>query len=336
MIPLYCPTIDRRDMTAVLECMIHEQLTAGAITQQLIAECAQHLNCAGGLALRDWHTTLNLLFALMSDRSISTLLASPLSPFSLAEVAADRQVAYIPLPLSEKNAVPVASASSHSPHALFLSTPLGFLADVEALSAGSTIVIEDIGEGLGGTYRDRPAGSFGHYVLVTLEAENIVTAGGGTLLLGRSKHELAILNRLSRSLPAESYLSDLNAALGMAQLKRIEDFVRRRRAIYQKYRRALQAPHSTFTIARDCFIAPTAFPIIVSGPPHEAIRYAASHGVEMQLAYRNSVLFHNSSELPEPHKRALAVFRRTIIAPLYPTLNPQEIKTVEQVIRTLP
>ena len=52
-IPLFRPSIRRRQMHAVLECLVSEEIGPGPIAKQLTAELAAALGCRGGVALAD-------------------------------------------------------------------------------------------------------------------------------------------------------------------------------------------------------------------------------------------------------------------------------------------
>ena len=53
-VPLFRPVIRRRQMHAVLECLVSEEVGPGPIAGQLIGEVAAALDCRGGLALADY------------------------------------------------------------------------------------------------------------------------------------------------------------------------------------------------------------------------------------------------------------------------------------------
>ena len=324
-------------MTAVLECMVERKLAAASVTTQCVTAFSKYLACAGGIALRERQTALNVIGALLAERAIQKIVTSPLAPFPLLEWAEKWHIHCSFLPLARESALPP-SLHTDTAAALFLSTTLGLLPNGEKLTAAYPIIIADIGEGLGGTYNNVPIGNVGHYLMVSLEAHNIITAGGGIMLLARGPAELSALKRLASALPHDSFLSDLNAALALTQLRRIDDFVRRRRIIYNRYRRALPNKQWSFNAPRGALVVPTAFPILVPGPPQEVINYAAKYGVEIQLAHQESILARYPSLLQEQPGLgdAHAIVLHTILAPLYPTLSNQEVETVERVIRTLP
>jgi dTDP-4-amino-4,6-dideoxygalactose transaminase len=118
---------------------------------------------------------------------------------------------------------------------------------VPGLLERSIPLIEDAAEALGATYHGRPAGSFGTAAVFSFNGNKIMTTSGGGMLL--SKHEDLIeraryLSTQARQ-PAEYYehteigfnyrLSNVLAALGRAQLTRLDSMLARRRAIRQMY-----------------------------------------------------------------------------------------------------
>lgn len=112
-------------------------------------------------------------------------------------------------------------------------------------------VIEDATESLGSLYQGRPAGGFGLAAALSFNGNKILTTGGGGMIVTAS----ARLARLARHLSTQAkkdpsiYLHDrvgynyrlpnLNAALGLAQLERLSDMLRRKRRIAAWYRSAL-------------------------------------------------------------------------------------------------
>jgi dTDP-4-amino-4,6-dideoxygalactose transaminase len=123
---------------------------------------------------------------------------------------------------------------------------------LEACKEYDVPVIEDAAEALGATYRGKAAGSFGVMGVLSFNGNKIMTTSGGGALVS----EDAALVERARYLasqarqPVAHYehlevgynyrLSNLLAALGRAQLGRLEHFVERRREINRGYREALE------------------------------------------------------------------------------------------------
>ena len=143
----------------------------------------------------------------------------------------------------------------------------GRCADYDEILPGlyerSIPLIEDAAEALGATYNGRPAGSFGTAAVFSFNGNKIMTTSGGGMLL--SKHEDLIeraryLSTQARQ-PAEYYehteigfnyrLSNVLAALGRAQLTRLDSMLARRRAIREMYVEGLAGVPGVRFLGRD-------------------------------------------------------------------------------------
>ncbi len=159
-------------------------------------------------------------------------------------------------------ALDAAAAAGKLPKALIVVDLYGQCADLEPIVAAchkhGVKVIEDAAEGLGATYRGRPAGSFGDLSILSFNGNKIITTSGGGMLLGRHKPWLDHARHLSTQArePVAHYehkeigynyrLSNLLAAVGRAQLGDLDRRVARRRAINARYREALSLPGWSF------------------------------------------------------------------------------------------
>jgi perosamine synthetase len=113
-------------------------------------------------------------------------------------------------------------------------------------------IIEDAAEAHGLYYKDRPCGSFGSISTFSFYPNKHVTTGEGGMLV-TDDPELAERCRLLRNLffrPERRFvhdelgwnlrMSNLQAALGVAQLERLDDAVQRKRRMGKRYTEALR------------------------------------------------------------------------------------------------
>lgn len=129
---------------------------------------------------------------------------------------------------------------------------LGRMVDIDAVdriaSRHGLQVLADAAESLGSTRDGRAAGSFGDASIASFNGNKIMTTSGGGMLLTDDDGIADRVRHLSTQarLPLEHYehdevgynyrLSNLLAALGRAQLRRLDDMIARRRAIRARYR----------------------------------------------------------------------------------------------------
>ncbi|KQV06137.1 DegT/DnrJ/EryC1/StrS family aminotransferase [Leifsonia sp. Root112D2] len=109
-------------------------------------------------------------------------------------------------------------------------------------------VLSDAAESLGATHRGKAAGSFGRASAVSFNGNKIMTTSGGGMLLTDDGDLAARARYLATQArqPAAHYehteigynyrMSNLLAALGRAQLSRLDEMIGRRRAVRQRYR----------------------------------------------------------------------------------------------------
>ena len=142
------------------------------------------------------------------------------------------------------------------PKALIAVDLYGQCADYDAISSAcdehGVPVIEDAAEALGATYRGRAAGSFGVIGVFSFNGNKIITTSGGGALVSNDEALVERARHLASQArqPVAHYeheevgynyrLSNLLAALGRAQLRRLDALIERRREINRTYRRALE------------------------------------------------------------------------------------------------
>ncbi|MGO1544568.1 MAG: DegT/DnrJ/EryC1/StrS family aminotransferase [Gulosibacter sp.] len=109
-------------------------------------------------------------------------------------------------------------------------------------------VLADAAESLGATHRGRPAGSFGQAAILSFNGNKIMTTSGGGMLLTNDEDLAQSVRYLSTqarqpSLHYEHHdigfnyrLSNVLAALGRAQLLRLDEILAKRREIRERYR----------------------------------------------------------------------------------------------------
>lgn len=131
---------------------------------------------------------------------------------------------------------------------------LGYTADMDKLAEiclnRRVPLVEDAAGAIGATYKGRPAGSFGTFSIFSFNGNKTVTAGGGGMVLTDDEERASYLSHLSKQARiGEDYehdaigfnyrMTNVNAAIGIAQLERLVEMLARRREIALAYDEAL-------------------------------------------------------------------------------------------------
>ena len=129
-------------------------------------------------------------------------------------------------------------------------------ADYDRLEAScrahGVALVEDAAEALGATYRGRPAGCFGAAGVLSFNGNKIITTSSGGALVSHDDSLVRRARHLSTQArePEVHYqhvdlgfnyrMSNLLAALGLAQLRHLDERMARRRAVNLRYRQAFE------------------------------------------------------------------------------------------------
>ncbi len=113
-------------------------------------------------------------------------------------------------------------------------------------------IVEDAAEALGSLYHGRPAGGFGRLASLSFNGNKIVTTGGGGAIatddgdLAAAARHLTTTGKLPHAWAfdhdrvAFNYrMPNLNAALGRAQLERLDELIDAKRRLAEHYRQGL-------------------------------------------------------------------------------------------------
>ena len=143
----------------------------------------------------------------------------------------------------------------------------GSMANLEALKAicdkHNFAIIEDACQAIGGTYQGKPLGSYGDVGSFSFDYVKTITCGeGGAIITNNPKyaqfadhysdhgHDHMGNDRGAETHPFLGYnfrISELNAAVGLAQIKRLNDFIAIQKKNYTIIREALSViPEITF------------------------------------------------------------------------------------------
>ena len=274
-IALSDPDITLAELDAVTAVLKSPRLSAGPVAEAFEAALAAHLGRRHGVAVASG--TAGLLLCLRAS-GIGPGDEVIVSPFSWHQIAhgvapAGAEPVFADIDYWAGTLAPDKAEAAITPRtrAIVAGNTNGHPAAWDALRslAGrhGLLLVEDSTEAIGSRYGGRPVGSFGDCAIFDFSQPGALAAGEGGMVV-TDDPELAARLRHHRnrraderfslvatgSPPLQAAMSDLNAALGLAQLARIEEILARRKRVEGDYLRHVQS----FEGIKPPYVAPEA------------------------------------------------------------------------------
>jgi perosamine synthetase len=247
MIPISRPSIGEAEKAAVLEVLESGMLAQGPRTARLEERFAALCGVKHAIATTSGTTALHIAMLAngigLGDEVITTPFTFIASVNSILFTGA--RPVFIDVDPETFNLDPnlVAAAVTPRTKAILPVHLYGYMCDMDALQAIAAQhglrIIEDACHAVGATYRGRAAGSFGTGVFSLYATKNVMSGEGG--MITTDNDAVAEQCRLLRNhgmkrryyheqLGFNFRLSDLHAAIGLAQMDRLADFTEKRQA----------------------------------------------------------------------------------------------------------
>ena len=255
-IGLSAPYVDESEEELVLKVIRSGRLAFGPMIQQFEAALAERVEAPFAAALSSGTAGLHLCVKLAGISRGDEVVTTPLSFIASANAIVYEGGNPVFVDVDEKtlNLDPGAVEAAITPRtkALVLVDLFGYPIDIDGFQAlaerHGLAIIEDACEALGATYRGRQVGSFGNPAVFAFYPNKQITTGeGGAVVLG-TEEEWALVKSLAnqgRTDRGETFahehighnyrLDELSAALGVAQLRKLDRILSLRDEVAARY-----------------------------------------------------------------------------------------------------
>lgn len=350
MIQTYSTTIRRKEMDAVLTCMVDEKIGPGELNAKLITQIKEFIKCDGAVALRS--PAIALKYALMSIglETGSKVMVSALAPAWQYQSLVSMGFEPLVLDVDEVNGLVneqiISEGIKQGGKVLILHETEGILPNLEEIVKLGVPIIEDISQSAGSAFSmtgedgfaqlQKMAGTFGVYSILGLEERDVITAGGGAVLISPGRREWIVLKKYVDEAPLTDLLPDINAALAWVQVKEFGRNERTRKELFAMYQQVcFIGRHKMYARENENGSTACSFPLVLSTSYKDVKQYAAKKDIEINLAYENSIIA-LKDELSETCIHAKSLYLRCVHIPLYPRLTHAESSKIIKVLSSLP
>lgn len=350
MIPHSRPSIEEDEIQAVTAVLRTCRPAQGAVVERFERGMAAYLGLAGGVAVSSGTGALEVALRVLGigpgDEVIlpSYVCAAPW--LAVQRVGATPRLVDIEVETFSLDPVAARAALTPKTRAMIVPHLFGLPADLTALERLGVPIIEDCAQTLGAMEQGRAVGSVGLLTVCSFYATKLICAGEGGMVLSRDRTLLDRARRLREydgapSLnPASTNLkmTDLHAALGVAQLERLASFLERRAWLAHGYGAALEG-------------AGVLRPVVPAGRTHVYYRYVVrmpdlsarpagvgeviarfeTHGVQCRKPVFRSL--HRYLEL-DGFPASEEAERTALSIPLFPALTDEDVAQIHVALRS--
>lgn len=350
MIQTYSTTIRRKEMDAVLTCMVDEKIGPGELNAKLITQIKEFIKCDGAIALRSPAIALNYALMSMGLESGSKVMVSALAPAWQYQSLVSLGFEPLVLDVDELNGLVneqiISEGIKQGGKVLLLHETEGILPNLEEIVKLGVPIIEDISQSAGSAFSmtgddgsatlQKMAGTFGVYSILGLEEKDVITAGGGAVLISPGRREWIVLKKYVDEAPLTDLLPDINAALAWVQVKEFARNEKTRKELFAMYQQAcFIGRHKMYARENENGSTACSFPLVLSSSYKDVKQYAAKKDIEINLAYENSIIA-LKDELSETCIHAKSLYLRCVHIPLYPRLTHAESSKIIKILSSLP
>jgi perosamine synthetase len=326
-VPHSRPWLTGEDRAAVSAVLDSSMIAAGEASMAFEAEAARYLHQAGGVATPDGTTALFLALRALGIRAGDEVVIPAYVCDAVAKAVRWTRATPVLCDIGHDwcvNADTVKARLSERTRAVVVVHTFGIVADVEPIARLGVPVVEDLAQAFGASTPAGMAGGFGRLAMTSFHATKCLTTGEGGMVFSRDEGVVAELRKLKDSayrLP----LSDVQAALGLSQLRRYGEFLERRAEIAARYGQEI---HGRFTRPEGISSRTMHFryPVLLDGERvPELMADFHSRGVLVRRGV--DALLHGDARFPASEH----AFRRTLSLPLHPSMTHDEVDRVIQV-----
>lgn len=198
-------------------------------------------------------------------------------------------------------------------------------------------LIEDCAQSIGATYKNRPVGTSGKLSTFSFYATKMLTTAHGGMVLSKDNRLINNIRNLVNYDERDDYIqrynyqmTDLEASLGLSQVKQLDNFIQIRRSIASRYQQAFQSLNlSSLIMPKEPPNTKSVFCRYVIRHPDadKIILQLNRHGIEAKRSVYKPLHHYlklNNKDFPVTER----IHRTAISIPIYPSLTNKQINYI--------
>jgi perosamine synthetase len=352
-IPWAKPTFWGNEQRYVTDALVSSWISGGPFVERLEHDFASYCGIRHALSVANGTAALHLAYLAVGIRPGDEIVVPGFGFLAAANIALHLSARPVFCAVDPRTwcmrAEDIAPVLSERTRAIVAVHTYGNVCDMDGileLARGRGIpVIEDVAEAFPSRYRGRLAGTMGTIGTFSFHATKTITTGEGGMVITKDSalhermalyrsHGLARKRHYWHELPGHNFrLTNLQAALGCAQLERLDAIVAERQRVDARYRKHLADAPGVVLQHFDDAVDPVVWAMAVRlDPAHyrqgrdAVMAQLAAAGIETRPGFYapSEIGFYDCGSLPGCED----ISRSVISPPSYPTLSDAEIDRI--------
>jgi len=333
------PTITRKELEGVLDCMIHDELNTGSPVKTFESAASDIVTLKYPLAVNSLVSAYILIFRALDIKPCDEIIMPSL--YGPAALSAMKLTGGTPVLVdSAQNSLfpsveHIKEKIGENTRAIITCDLSGFHCDTEGLAETGIPHIADISHSIGTEVNEKPAGSSAAFAVASFAPAMVITTGNGGMVFTNNSKHFSVMRDMrggnDESAGFDFTMTDLQGAMGISQIMKLKDFIRRRREIAHRYYESLRiTPHKPVLPYSDAF-SYQAFPVFFDSPGDRVDRYWKKNGIEIEKTLGtplHSVLGLKGFDYPNADR----ISKKLFSMPLYPALTKKEIDKISRAL----
>ncbi|UCB46274.1 MAG: DegT/DnrJ/EryC1/StrS aminotransferase family protein [Spirochaetota bacterium] len=336
MIRFNKPTIRRKDLESVLNCMIEDDLTPGNHLKQFSSLLSKRLSLQEATVFSNYCSAFEAVFHLMGSQRGDEVIMPSYTRSSVLSTLLKLGVIPILVDLEEDSLMPsiedIKRKITNKTKSIIISQLFGVPYDLRRYKEFHIPLIEDLDGSMGSTVDGKTTGSFGDFITFNFTDDSIITTGSGGMLGSNDKRlrELVV-----ESAFVEQLMSDFNASLGISQLVKLSENIERRKKIGEYYDNAVMAGGCSF-IGRDekkdlCY---SSYIVRTKTPFEVSTGFFKKNGIPIKRGL-DKPLHRLLDEDVHRFRNTENLYHEIVALPIYPELGKEDIENIVRGIKTV-
>ena len=326
------PTIGKEESIAVNIVLKSGMLAQGEEVKCLENEFCQYIGLSDGHAVAVSSGTSALYLALWALNAVNKFVAFPSYVCSAVRNA-------VAMAGAKEHLVDIASDSPNidleivnriKPDIVVIPHMYGIPVNINSLK--EIPIIEDCCQSLGAVVEGKNTGIKGDLGIFSFYATKLMTTGGqGGMVVSKGKHLIEAIRdyrefdyRRDNKKRFNFQMTDLQAAIGREQLRKLPGFLKRREEIFKMYKDGGLDLLDVQKKDRNKLIPVRYRTVLKSNRPQETIKRLLKNNIKTIIPIQDWELLGDSSCFPN----ALKLTKETVSIPCYPSLTDKEVNKI--------